>query len=43
MVVRRAIRSNRLGLFAMFEAARKAGAGAAGATEQPCANVPVTP
>jgi len=26
-----------------FEAAREAGAGAAGATEQPCANVPVRP
>jgi hypothetical protein len=29
--------------FAMFEAARKVGAGTAGATEQRCANVPVTP
>jgi hypothetical protein len=28
---------------AMFEAARKAGAGTAGATERPCENVPVTP
>jgi len=29
--------------FAMFEAARMAGAGSAGADEPPCANVPVTP
>jgi hypothetical protein len=29
--------------FAMFEAARAAGAGTAGAAEQQCANVPVTP
>lgn len=29
--------------FAMFDAAREAGAGTAGATERRCANVPVTP
>ncbi len=29
--------------FAMFEAAREAGAGAAAATEQGCSSVPVTP